>query len=211
MSITLNLKNRSEKGKNQVDKLRTEQIIPGVIYSKGKESTLVSAIEKDLLKAYQENGTSSIFSIDLEGNSQQVLIKELQMHPFKNHIIHFDLYLIDMSEKIKVSIPVVLEGRDDIKAQPSVLLQVINEIEVECLPGNLPSEAIVNVENMQVGDSILVKDLDVANNEKLSLFIELEETVATLQEPQEQVIEDDADAEVSAEVPTVSETEESAE
>lgn len=202
---TLNLKNRSEKGKNQVDKLRTEQIVPGVIYSKGKESVLVSAIEKDLLKAYQENGTSSIFKIDIEGKSQQVLIKELQMHPFKNHIQHFDLYLIDMSEKIKVNIPVVLEGRDEIKVQPSVLLQVVNELEVECLPADLPSEAIVNVVDMQIGDSILVKDLDVANNEKIALFIDLEETVATLQEPQEEVVVEDTDG--SAEVPTVSETE----
>ncbi|SUB76345.1 General stress protein CTC [Peptoniphilus indolicus] len=207
MSMILNLKNRSEKGKNQVDKLRAEQIVPGVIYSKGNEAKTVSAVEKDLLKAYQENGTSSIFKIDFEGTSQQVLIKELQMHPFKNQILHFDLYLIDMSEKIKVNIPVVLEGRDEIKVQPSVLLQVVNEIEVECLPADLPAETVVNVVDMQIGDSILVKDLDVANNSKIEIFVDLEETIATLQEPQEEVLPEEGSEEKSAEVPTVSETE----
>ena len=83
MSMILNLKTEVKKEKNQVDKLRAEQIVPGVIYSKGNEAKTVSAVEKDLLKAYQENGTSSIFKIDFEGTSQQVLIKELQMHPFK--------------------------------------------------------------------------------------------------------------------------------
>lgn len=205
--MILNLKNRSEKGKNQVDKLRAEQIVPGVIYSKGNEAKSVSAVEKDLLKAYQENGTSSIFKVDIEGTSQQVLIKELQMHPFKNHIQHFDLYLIDMSEKIKVSVPVVLEGKDEVKVQPSVLLQVINEIEVECLPADLPAETVVNVVDMQIGDSILVKDLDVANNSKIEIFVDLEETVATLQEPQEEVLPEEGSEEESAEVPTVSETE----
>ncbi|MDY2986918.1 MAG: 50S ribosomal protein L25 [Peptoniphilus sp.] len=207
MSMILNLKNRSEKGKNQVDKLRAEQIVPGVIYSKGNEAKTVSAVEKDLLKAYQKNGTSSIFKVDVEGTSQQVLIKELQMHPFKNQILHFDLYLIDMSEKIKVNIPVVLEGRDEVKVQPSVLLQVVNEIEVECLPADLPAEATVNVVDMQIGDSILVKDLDVANNSKIEIFVDLEETVATLQEPQEEVLPGEGSEEESVEVPTVSETE----
>lgn len=205
--MILNLKNRSEKGKNQVDKLRAEQIVPGVIYSKGNEAKTVSAVEKDLLKAYQKNGTSSIFKVDVEGTSQQVLIKELQMHPFKNQILHFDLYLIDMSEKIKVNIPVVLEGRDEVKVQPSVLLQVVNEIEVECLPADLPAEATVNVVDMQIGDSILVKDLDVANNSKIEIFVDLEETVATLQEPQEEVLPEESSEEESVEVPTVSETE----
>lgn len=205
--MILNLKNRSEKGKNQVDKLRAEQIVPGVIYSKGNEAKTVSAVEKDLLKAYQKNGTSSIFKVDVEGTSQQVLIKELQMHPFKNQILHFDLYLIDMSEKIKVNIPVVLEGRDEVKVQPSVLLQVVNEIEVECLPADLPAEATVNVVDMQIGDSILVKDLDVANNSKIEIFVDLEETVATLQEPQEEVLPEEGSEEESVEVPTVSETE----
>ncbi|MBL7574284.1 large subunit ribosomal protein L25 [Peptoniphilus asaccharolyticus DSM 20463] len=202
--MILNLKNRSEKGKNQVDKLRAVQVVPGVIYSKGNEAKEVSAVEKDLLKVYQENGTSSIFKVDLEGTTKQVLIKELQMHPFKNQIVHFDLYLIDMSEKIKVNIPVVLEGRDEVKVQPSVLLQVVNEIEVECLPADLPAEAIVNVVDMQIGDSILVKDLDVAKNEKIEVIFDLEETVATLQEPQEEVVAEEVE---SAEVPTVSETE----
>ena len=94
-----------------------------------------------------------------------------------------------------------------LKVQPSVLLQVVNEIEVECLPADLPAETVVNVVDMQIGDSILVKDLDVANNSKIEIFVDLEETIATLQEPQEEVLPEEGSEEKSAEVPTVSETE----
>ena len=110
--LVLDLKKREEQGKNQVDKLRANQLIPGVIYSKGNEAVSVSAVEKELLKVYETAGTSNIVNINLNGETKSVLFKEIQRHPFKNQILHFDLYLVDMSEKLRVMIPIVLEGRD---------------------------------------------------------------------------------------------------
>lgn len=203
--LVLDLKKREEQGKNQVDKLRANQLIPGVIYSKGNEAVSVSAVEKELLKVYETAGTSNIVNINLNGETKSVLFKEIQRHPFKNQILHFDLYLVDMSEKLRVMIPIVLEGRDEIRVQPSVLMQQIDEIEIECLPSKLPSEAIYNVEEMQIGDTVSVKDLDVFNNSDVEVLTDAEEIVAVLQEPKEEVIEE-TDGEVSVEVPTVAET-----
>ena len=203
--LVLDLKKREEQGKNQVDKLRANQLIPGVIYSKGNEAVSVSAVEKELLKVYETAGTSNIVNINLNGETKSVLFKEIQRHPFKNQILHFDLYLVDMSEKLRVMIPIVLEGRDEIRIQPSVLMQQIDEIEIECLPSKLPSEAIYNVEEMQIGDTVSVKDLDVFNNSDVEVLTDAEEIVAVLQEPKEEVIEE-TDGEVSVEVPTVAET-----
>ena len=110
---------------------------------------------------------------------------------------------------MKVFIPVILENRDAIRVQPSILLQIIDEIEVECLPANLPSEAVVNVENMQIGDTLLVKDLNVYSDEKVDIITDVEEPIASLSEPKERVEEDSEEGEIeSAEVPTVKETEE---
>lgn len=205
--MILKLQKRDQHGKNKVDKLRQEGLVPGVVYSKGEEAVSVAAIEKDLVKAYEVNGTSNIFKADLEGEQKDLLIKEIQKHPFKNQILHFDAYLIDMTQKIRVTIPVVLEGRDSIKAQPSVIMQIIDSIEVECLPADLPSEAVVNVVDMQIGDNMTVADLDIAGNDKIHIHEDLEEVIAVLSEPQEEVIEEETDGEVSAEVPTVAETE----
>lgn len=205
--IILNLNNREQVGKNKVDKLRGEGLVPGVVYSKGSEPSHVIATARDLNKVYSAMGTSNIFEINVEGKSSMVLFKEIQRHPYKNQILHFDLFLVDMSEKLKVTIPVVLEGKDDIKVQPSNLIQVMDEIEIECLPTDLPSEAIVSVIDMAIGDVIEVKDLDIAKNSKIEIFTELTETVASLQEVQE-VVEEETTATDAAEVPTVGETKE---
>ena len=206
MKLVLN--KRDAKGKNKVDKLRANGEIPGVLYSKGNEARMVSGLEKDLLKAYSQEGYSNIFEIELDGETVSVLFKEVQMHHIKNAMVHFDLYEIDMNTEITVEVPVVLEGRDEIRVQPSSLIQVLNEIEVICLPKYLPSEAIVNVAEMQIGDAKTVADLDIYGDENIKIDLEADETVATLVEPTEEEEPEEAAEEVSAEVPTVSETEE---
>ncbi|WP_288961724.1 50S ribosomal protein L25 [uncultured Peptoniphilus sp.] len=206
MKLVLN--KRDAKGKNKVDKLRANGEIPGVLYSKGNEARMVSGLEKDLLKAYSEEGYSNIFEIELDGETVSVLFKEVQMHHIKNAMVHFDLYEIDMNTEITVEVPVILEGRDEVRVQPSSLIQVLNEITVTCLPKYLPSEAVVNVVEMQIGEAKTIADLDIYGDENITIeHFEADETVATLVEPTEEEPEEEAE-EVSAEVPTVSETEE---
>ncbi|WP_138159618.1 50S ribosomal protein L25 [Peptoniphilus catoniae] len=204
--MVLNLEKREEIGKNKVIKLRQDQKIPGVIYSKGKEASHVKAVEKELKKLYSKAGTSNIITINIDGEEQKALFKDVQNHPFKNQILHFDLFLVDMSEKLRVTVPIVLINRDDIRVQPSVLLQTIDEVEIECLPSDLPSEASIDVIDMQIGDSYTIGDLDIASNDKVEILTDTDEIVASLQEPREEEIGEEVE-EVSADVPTVSETE----
>ena len=204
MKLVLN--KREAKGKNKVDKLRVNGEVPGVLYSKGNDAKMLSGLEKDLLKAFADEGYSNIFEIEVDGETTSVLFKEVQMHHIKNAMVHFDLYEVDMNTELTVEVPVVLEGRDEVKVQPSSLIQVLNEIEVICLPKYLPSEAIVNVAEMQIGDAKTVADLDIYGDENIKIDLEADETVATLVEPTEEK-EPEEGEEVSAEVPTVSETE----
>ena len=205
MKLVLN--KRDAKGKNKVDKLRANGEIPGVLYSKGKEARMVSGLEKDLLKAFSDEGYSNIFEIEVDGEPTSVLFKEVQMHHIKNSMVHFDLYEVDMNSELTVEVPVVLEGRDEVKVQPSSLIQVLNEVTVSCLPKYLPSEAIVNVVDMQIGDVVTVADLDIFGDENIKIEVDSEETVATLVEPTEEKEPEEGAEEASAEVPTVSETE----
>lgn len=206
--LKLNLNKREVSGKNKVDKLRAEGYIPGVIYSKGNEPVQVKGLEKDLLKLYSQAGTSNIISVNLDGESKNVLFKDVQMHHIKNAMVHYDLYEVDMNQAIRVIIPIVLEGKDNIKVQPSNLIQVVDELEIECLPKDLPAEAKVNVVDMQIGDTMTVADLDVAQNDKVTILVDQEEVIATLAEPRDEAELEalDADVEETAEVPTVSET-----
>lgn len=207
----LKAKKRNEVGKNKVDKLRDEKLIPGVIYEKGKENENLTLDAKEFDKVYFSAGMSNIIDLEVEGSSSRpALIKEVQKHPYKNQFLHIDFVGVNMSEKMRVAIPVVLEGRDSIRVQPSVLMQLINEVEVECLPADLPSEAIVNVEDMQIDQTIEVKDLDIFKDEKIEILVDPSEVVATLSEPKEEVIEETEEVDAS-DVPTVEQTEEAKE
>lgn len=203
----LDMQKRDKVGSNAVRKLRVKELIPGVIYGKDFEPINVTVDEKELRKVHLMAGTSSLIDVKVDGEEHTVIIKDVQKHPFKNHYVHVDFKEIKMGEVANFTIPVVLEGRDEIRLQPSVLMQLLDEVEIECLPKNLPNEAAVSVSDMQYGDTFEVKDLDVFKNPDIKVLNDETEAVCSLSEPKEEVIEEDVE-EVSADVPTVSETEE---
>nr|WP_296155678.1 50S ribosomal protein L25 [uncultured Peptoniphilus sp.] len=205
-TIHLNVQKREEIGTSGAKKVRAEGLVPGVFYAENEEPVAVVAKANELQKVVGSAGTSALVDMELDGKTTKILFKEIQEHPFKNQLVHFDAYGVNLKEKIKLFIPVVLENRDEIHAQPSVLLQLLEEVEVECLPTSLPSEAVVDVQNMEIGDTVTVADLDVSSIEGIEVLSEADEAVASLQEPREEEIEEEDDAD-AADVPTVEETE----
>ncbi|MDY6064731.1 MAG: 50S ribosomal protein L25 [Finegoldia sp.] len=197
---------REVTGSNAVKKLRTEGVIPGVIY--GEDQAInVQVSEKELDKIYLMAGTSSLIDLKVDGEEKTVIIQEVQMHPYKNHYLHVDFKTINMNVTSVFTIPVVLLNRDNINVEPAVLMQQIEEIDIECLPKDLPSEATVDVESMQIGDSFTVKDLDVSKDDKIKVLVEEDEVVCSLQEPKMEEVSDEEETD-AADVPTVGETEE---
>lgn len=206
--IVLKSEKREAVGKNKVNKLRQQAIVPGVVYGKDKENINVQFTSRDFEKVLSQAGTTTIINLDLDGEKLPVLIKDYQMHPFKSQFFHVDFQAINAKEAIRVTVPVYLNGRDDIRVEPSVLVQNIDSVEVECLPMYIPQYAEVVVNDMQIGDSFTVADLDIAKDDNITILLEDDEVVCSLQEPQEEVIEDDEESEDASEVPTVDETEE---
>lgn len=209
-NVTFTVKKREEVGKNSVDKLRRERLVPGVLYGKDEEPVNIVAVEKELVRLVEEAGMSNLIDLTLDGTTTKVLIKDIQNHPYKNQILHFDLYVVNMKETLRISVPVVLHNRDNVKVQPSVLLQQLDEVEVECLPTNLPSAAEFDVENLEIGDVVTVSQLDVASIPEITVLTDLEETVCTLHEPQEEELPEEGEETEdmdAADVPTVDETE----
>ncbi|MDD7305593.1 MAG: 50S ribosomal protein L25 [Peptoniphilaceae bacterium] len=205
--LKLNAQKREAVGKNKVNKLRQQSIVPGVVYAKDEENINVQVIAKDFERVLSKAGTSTIISLEVEGEDIPVLIKSYQTHPFKSEFLHVDFQKIKANEAIRVNIPVVLTGRDEIRVQPSVLIQNIDNIDVECLPKYIPQTAEVNVVDMQIGDSYTVADLDVSKDENITLLIEEDEIVCSLQEPQDENLEAGEENLEAGQVPTVGETE----
>lgn len=208
-SLKMNIQNRSDVGSNHVNKLRQDQLIPGVIYSRGEETKHIQVDSAEFLKVYRLAGTTSIIDLQLGKETYPVIIKDLQKHPIKNQYLHVDFQKLSMNEAIKMFIPINLINRDNIKIQPSVLTQLIDEVEIECLPGDIPSTADVDVIDIDFATPILVKDLDIAKNDKITMLTDVESVVCTLSEPSydEEAEAAAAGEEVDVEVPLVSEEE----
>ncbi len=205
----MNVENRSGIGSNKVNKLRAEGLIPGIIYKRGEETKHIQMSDSEFRKVYREAGMTSIIDLELDGKKHPVIIKDLQTHPVKNQYLHVDFQELNMDEKIRVFVPVVLLNRDEIQLQPSVLVQILDEVEVECLPADIPNTAEVDVADMDFATPIYVSDLDIAKEEKVEILLDLDTVVCTLSEPSMEEEEEDLDeVEDAADVPLVSEEEE---
>lgn len=187
--LKMKIERRTNTGKNFVDKMRDDKIIPGVVYSRGEETAHISINELEFMRVYKIAGGSSLLKLELEGGVVPAVIKEIQRHPVKNQILHVDFQKINMDEKIKMTIPVTIINRDNIKLQPSTLVQLLDQIEVECLPGNIPESIEVDVEDMDFDTPILLQDLAIAKDENIIILRELDEVVCTLNPPA--IVEED--------------------
>lgn len=205
--LVLNANKREAIGKNKVNKLRAEDIVPGVVYAKNEDNINVQVISKDFDRILRQAGTSTIITLDIDGENKDVLIKEYQTHPYKNQFLHVDFQAINQNETIRVSVPIVLIGRDDIEIAQSVLVQNLDIVEVECLPKYIPQTADVNVADIQIGDNKTIADLDIFANENITILGEEDEVICSLQEVSEEEISEETEETSAADVPTVGETE----
>ena len=182
-AIKIQVEKRTGLGKNKVDKIRQDNLVPGVLYSKGAETEHIQVDRRNFEKVYKSSGMSTLIDLELEGTVAPVLIKEVQMHPFKNEYLHVDFQKLNMDEKVKLTIPIMLHGRENIKEENSILIQQLDEIEIECLPGDIPQTIEVDVSNIDFATPIFVSDLDIFTNKDVVLFREADDVIANLIEP----------------------------
>lgn len=207
--LVLNANNREATGKNKVNKLRAEELVPGVVYAKGEENLNVQVTSRDFDKILRKAGTSTIITLDVDGTNKDVLIKDYQTHPYKNQFLHIDFQAINQNETIRVNVPVVLLGREDLNIESAVLVQNMDTVDVECLPKYIPQTAEVDITEIEIGDAKTIADLDIFGNENIIILAEEDEVICSLQEAtEEELPEDEEAADVdAADVPTVEETE----
>lgn len=204
-AIKIQVEKRTGLGKNKVDKLRDKDLVPGVLYGKGEETKHVQVDRRMLEKVYKSAGMSTLIDLEFEGEVVPVLIKEVQIHPFKNEYLHVDFQKLNMDEKVKLTLPITLVGRENIKQQPSVLIQQLDEIEIECLPGDIPEDIVVDVSDIDFNTPILVSDLDIFNNENITILREADDVIASLIEPTEEIIDEEEEVLEADEVPVIGE------
>lgn len=154
--------------------LRREGLIPAVVYGRRRESQGLSVEGRAFIQVLNL-GINTLIRLELDGQEDAVMIKDIQRHPVRGNITHVDFLAVALDEVLRTSVPVLTSG-DDIVAQNGGILQhMLREVEVECLPANVPSSVVVDVSHLRVGDHITVADLTF-------------ETVVTLLTPADELI-----------------------
>lgn len=185
------LKTIKRDKKTKVDKIRQEGNVPAVLYGPKQEPIELSVKSVDFEKAYEKAGESTIVTLDVDGEEHDTLIHDVQYEPVKGNIIHIDFYAIERGKKLEVSVELVFEGESPAeKTLGAMIVKVMHEIEVECLPRNLPSELKVDLSKLVDLDSqILASDIDLP--EGVELVTGGEEVVALAKEAKESVSDEE--------------------
>ena len=171
--IFLEVEIREELGKVQVKHLRESGFIPAVVYKEGKESTAIKVSHRQLWGLIHQHRLESVVinlkvKDDKKQKSRACLIKEIQYDPVKGDIVHVDFNQISLDKAIKVNVPVVAKGEPiGIKQEGGSLEHILWEIEVECLPVDIPKNIEVDVSNLKIGDAIHIKDIIFPANIKV--------------------------------------------
>ena len=155
----LDVTNRKELRSKAARSLRKKGIVPGVLYYSGEENVNIS-IEKSVLFHAMQSG-QRIFEIDQGGESQYTMIKQLQYHPVTDEIIHVDLMRVRRSEKITISVPLILVGESIGVKEGGVLSQSLNQIEISCFPTDVPEQIELNIEDLELNSAKSVGDLEL--------------------------------------------------
>jgi len=182
---------REEDGNVSVSQLREEGLVPGVLYGRERETVSIKANAKEVATIL---GGNAIIDLTLDDDTTQpVMVKEVQKDVITRDLLHIDLYQIDLEQKITIEVPVTVVGQPEGVKEGGLLNHILREIEIECLPTDIPKSIDVDVEELEIGDSVSVGEIDVT--EEIEIKVDDTETVATVVLPDELDEEDEDEVE----------------
>ena len=155
----LDIEHRKVVGKKATKALRKGGKVPSVLYYKGEEPLSLYVDKQLLYKAMKSD--QRIYEIDINSESQYVMIKEIQYHPVTDEVIHLDFMRVRRSEKITISVPIILVGKSIGVTEGGILTQSMNQIEISCYPTNVPDHIEVNIDDLVLNASISVADISI--------------------------------------------------
>ena len=159
--LTIEVQKREKTGKGANRRARSGGLIPAVVYGGGKESVSIEIDRKSMLELMKKAGSEHpIFLLKLGDNQRHAMIREVQTHPISRQVVHIDFQRVMMDQKLHVKVPVELVGTAyGVKSQGAVLDFVTREVEVECLPGDIPGHLELDVTGLHANQHAEARDL----------------------------------------------------
>jgi large subunit ribosomal protein L25 len=174
--------------KGHARRVRRDGKIPAVVYGAGKDSLSVSVDPRVVSRIlHSETGHNTIFDLALNGEHSKAMIVDWQYEPIKGKLLHIDLKRIAMDKVLKVSVPIFLKGEAaGVKQEGGILEQMLREVEIECLPANIPSHIDVDVSELTFGKVLRVSDLP--HSDKIKFLSDENQPVAHVTSVKEEVV-----------------------
>src|SRR6266567_3446313 len=184
----LEAQKREAGTKNEARRVRRDGKIPAVVYGAGKDSLPISVDPRVVTRILNsETGHNTIFDLALNGEKTKAMIVDWQYEPIKGRLLHIDLKRIALDKVLRVSVPIFLEGEaSGVKQEGGILEQMLREVEIECLPADIPSHIDVDVSDLTFGKVLRVSDLP--HNEKLKFLSDANQPVAHVTSVKEEVV-----------------------
>jgi len=184
----LEAQKREPGTKNQARRVRIDGKIPAVVYGAGKDSLAISVDPRVVTRILNsETGHNTIFDLALNGEKTKAMIVDWQYEPIKGRLLHIDLKRIALDKLLRVSVPIELKGEAaGVKQEGGILEQMLREVEIECLPADIPSHIDVDVSDLTFGKVLRVSDLP--HSEKLKFLTDANQPVAHVTSVKEEVV-----------------------
>jgi large subunit ribosomal protein L25 len=169
MSIVVKSEKREGLGSNAARRLRAQGFVPAVLYGESLETTALVLSKKDIVQILRlESGENTIFKVAVDGETADVMIKELQIDPASDELLHVDLIRISMDKPIRVTVPIVHRGEPvGVKTEGGFVDFVTREVEVECLPRDIPESIGIDISELHINQSYKVQAMAVPAGVKI--------------------------------------------
>ena len=188
----LDIESRESVGKKSTKSVRRDGKIPSTLYFKGEKPESIAIDKIKLYKALKSD--QRVYEVELSGESQYVMVKAVQYHPVTDEIVHLDFMRVRRSEKMTISVPLLLIGKPVGVTEGGILSQTLNQVEISCFPTNVPEQIEVNIDHLELHSSISVADVSI-DDEEIEILSASDINVASITTPaaEEEVAISDSD------------------
>jgi len=163
MTLVIKADKRTELGKNAAGRLRRQGLVPAILYGESMTNVPLTLKKKDIIEILKsETGENTIFKVTFDSEERDVMIKEVQINPITDELTHVDLIQISMDKPVRVSVPIELTGEPvGVKVEGGIADFLLRELEIECLPRQIPEAVKIDVSNLHLHQSFKVQNLQL--------------------------------------------------
>jgi large subunit ribosomal protein L25 len=198
MKIEISAAKREAQGTGASRRLRRAGRVPGIVYGGRESAVMIELDHNELFQGLRKEAFhASILTLNLDGQKHQVLLRAVNMHPFKAQVQHIDFQRVRADEKIHMKVPLHFVGAEvspAVKVAAAIVSHVLSELDISCLPADLPEFIEVDLSGIELGDTIHVRDLTLPKGVEPVLSRDENPVVATTSVPKEITVEEEAAA-----------------